>query len=140
MPRKQKADARIDDMRSDLIKAVGELWDEHKDRFMAVLEESESRTINVTFPVTLDFSESKAVMTTQIRFSEVFKDKRVSEFDDPNQPFLPGADPKTKAEDDDEGKQPGRKGKKGRKKKTGKDAASGDDTGEETETEKTTTE
>lgn len=124
MPRKQKADARIEEMEKDLLKAVAELWTEHKDRFMAVLEESESRTINVTFPVTLDFSESKAKMTTQIRFSEVFKDKRVSEFDDPNQPFLPGADPKPKKEDDDDGKQPSKK----KKAKAGKEAAAADDT------------
>jgi hypothetical protein len=130
MPRKQKADARVEEMEKDLLKAIAELWSEHKDRFMLVLEESEGRVINVTFPVTLDFSESKAKMTTQIRFSEVFKDKRVSEFDDPNQPYLPGADVKKK-EDDDDGKQPGR-GSKKKKAKAGKEAAAADDTDKET--------
>lgn len=113
MPRKQKPDARVEEMKSDFLRAAGELWDKHQSRFMAVLEESESRMVNVTFPVTIDFSESKAVMTTQIRFSEVFKDKRVSGFDDPNQATLPGAEfVRTSQKDGEETTGKGRKGRK----------------------------
>lgn len=90
---------------------------------MQVLEDAESRKVNLTFTATLDFSESTAKLETQIRFSQVVKDKKQDDFDDPNQAKLPGIDPK-------EGKA---KGKAKRKPKTestdefpsGKDAAAG---------------
>lgn len=125
MPKKQRADARLNEIQERFLERAQELWDLHENEFMAVLEDSESRKVNLSFTGTLDFSESTAKLETTIRFSQVVKDKKQDDFDDPNQAKLPGIDPK------DEKKKEGKKGK-GKKATTttdeisGKDAAAGE--------------
>lgn len=122
MPKKQRADARLAEIQETFIERVSELWDLHESEFMQVLEDAESRKMALTFTATLDFSESTAKLETQIRFSQVVKDKKQDDFDDPNQPKLPGIS--------DDGKP--KRGKGGRKKRettdsfSGKEAASGE--------------
>lgn len=125
MPKKQRADARLNDIQERFLERAQELWDLHEGEFMQVLEDAESRKVNLTFTATLDFSESTAKLETQIRFSQVVKDKKQDDFDDPNQTKLPGIDPKD-AED-----KPAKRGRKPKKTSdkdefpSGKDAASG---------------
>lgn len=122
MPKKQRADARLNDIQERFLERAQELWDLHENEFMQVLEDSETRKVNLTFTGTLDFSESTAKLETQIRFSQVVKDKKQDDFDDPNQAKLPGIDPK-------EGKGKGKKPKKAKDTDefpSGKDAAAGE--------------
>jgi hypothetical protein len=113
MPRKQKADARMKDIKEAFLEHAADLWDKHETEFTVVLDESELRKMNLTFSAELDFSESTAKLNTTMRFSQVMKDKRTADFDDPNQPHLPAME--------DAGKK-----KKGR----GKKEAANDDTDE----------
>jgi len=118
MPKRQKADARLSDIRDKFLERCAELWDAHEEEFMAVLEDAEKRCVNVTFRACLDFSESTAKLDTSLSFSQVVKDNKQDDFDDPNAPPLPGL---------------GKKGKKGGKgngndgdEPDGKKAAAGD--------------
>lgn len=119
MPKKQKADARISDIKEKFLERCSELWDTHEGEFMAVLEDSETKKLNLSYTAELDFSESTAKLNTTMRFSQVVKDKKTDDFDDPNQPRLPGVD--GPAEEEPTPK------KRGRPRKTGKDAAANDD-------------
>lgn len=121
MPKKQKADARVGDIREKFMERCDELWGLHEAEFMAVLDDAESKRLNLSFTAELDFSESTAKLNTTMRFSQVVKDKKTDDFDDPNQPRLPGVD--NAPEGDDE-----KPKKRGRPKKSGKDAAANDDT------------
>lgn len=82
---KNKADARTQDLKETFLKHAADLWDTHEARFMEVLDDSESQAISLTFHAKLDFSESTAKLDTTIGFSQVVKDKRTADFDNPNQ-------------------------------------------------------
>jgi hypothetical protein len=97
MPKKQRADARLADIQERFAQRINELWEAHETEFMTVLEDAESRKVRVTFAATLDFSESTAKLQTGISFSQVVKDHKDDDFDDPNQTKLPGVDEVAKA-------------------------------------------
>ncbi len=88
MPKKQSADARLEDIKDKFIERCGELWDTHESEFMGVLSDSEKKCVNLTFRAELDFSESTAKLTTTMSFSQVMKDRKEDDFDDPKQPRL----------------------------------------------------
>ena len=90
-------DARLAEIRDRFVERTGELWDLHEEEFMKVLEDSESRAVNLSFSATLDFSESTAKLETKIRFSQVITDEKQDDFDDPSQPRLPLDGLETKA-------------------------------------------
>lgn len=92
MPRRQKADARLGDIKHKFLERCDELWGLHESCFMELLDEAESRKFNVTFVAALDFSESTAKLETSIRFSQVVKDKKQDDFDDFHAPLLPGTE------------------------------------------------
>lgn len=94
MPKKKPTPATdMDAMRREFLKQAEELWTDKEKQFLTVLEDGEKKAVNVTFCATLDFSESAAVLTTKIRFSEVFTDSRTTSFDDPHQLQVPGTTP-----------------------------------------------
>lgn len=93
MPKAKSSKARLKDMLDTFLEDAAELWKKNQDRFMTVLEESESKKVKVNFAVSLDFSESSAVLGTAMRFSEVFTDERSHTFEDPNQEQIPGTAP-----------------------------------------------
>ena len=90
MPKKQRPDARLSDIKDKFIERIGELWETHESEFIGVLEDSEKKCVNLTFRAELDFSESTAKLTTAMSFSQVMKDRKEDDFDDPNAPPLPG--------------------------------------------------
>jgi len=90
VPKKQKADARIEDIRDKFLERAAEMWDVHEDEFMKVLEDSESKRVNLTFKAELDFSESTAKLKSVMSFSQVMTDRKEDDFEDPNQQRLPG--------------------------------------------------
>jgi hypothetical protein len=112
MPRKHKPVPNEEKMREQFMADVAELWDEHFKKFFAVVDDSESKTVNVTFRGTIDLSESAAQLDTTIAFSEVFKDKRSHTFEDPNQEQLAI---------EDEADEDGKKGRRGKMAAAGKD-------------------
>lgn len=71
------------------LQRVKELWETHEHEFMQVLDESETKKINLTFKANLDMSETAAKLQTSISFSQVVKDAREDTFDDENQLKLP---------------------------------------------------
>ena len=85
MPKAQRPDARLPEMEERSAKRLRELWTKHENEFMQILDESESRKVNLSFRVTLDFSESKATSKMTMGFAQVVKDSRSDSFDDPNQ-------------------------------------------------------
>ena len=95
MPRKKKTEAAnpteaLAKLAKDafLSQAV-ELWDANQDKFLKVAKDGEKPAINLTFKASFDMAESAASLTTTLRYSEVFTDERVTNFDDPNQVPLP---------------------------------------------------
>ena len=78
----------MEEMRDKFLERAGELWSKHEKEFSEVIEESESKKINLAFSAKLDFSESSAVLETKISFSQVMSDGAADTFDDPNQPPL----------------------------------------------------
>jgi hypothetical protein len=104
MPKKANPNTNPVVVRDQFLQRAKELWDTHEDEFMQVLDEAESKTINLAFRARLDKSETVAKLQTSIAFSQVVKDAREDVFDDPNQPpLIPDADNATG---------PGRGGKK----------------------------
>lgn len=97
MPKKATPTANPSQIRDKFLERAGELWDLHEEEFMQVLEEAESKKINLTIKASLDMSETAAKLQTGISFSQVVKDAREDVFDDPNQrPLIP------KGEDEEE--------------------------------------
>lgn len=90
MPKKHTPDARMTEMRDAFLQHAKDLWDQHESEFSTVLQEAEAKKLRLTFSATLDFTESKALMETNMSFSQVVKDKRTAEFDDPNALRLDG--------------------------------------------------
>jgi hypothetical protein len=88
MPRKNKAEARMEEVRDKFLQRAAELWDKHQAEFSTVLENAESHCLNITFTAALDFSESAAKLETKQSFSEVHRDSTEDTFDDPSQPAL----------------------------------------------------
>ena len=82
----------MEEIKNRFLIRCDELWSLHEAEFLEVLEEAESRKINVTFVAALDFAESTAKLASSIRFAQVVKDIKQDDFDDPNQPKLPGLD------------------------------------------------
>lgn len=68
---------------------IDELWIGHEHEFMQILEDAESKKVNITFKAVLDFSETAAKIQTHISFSQVVKDAREDSLEDPDQPMLP---------------------------------------------------
>ncbi len=99
MPKAHTPDADMQRMRVSFMNQAGELWDKHQDKFSEIMEEGEDRCIKLNFGATLDFTESKASLETTIGYSQVFKDKRSEQFDDPNQPSLFEANGHTNGDD-----------------------------------------
>lgn len=111
MPKTASPKANKSVVEAQFLQRVKELWETHEHEFMQVLEEAESKKINLTFRASLDFSETAPKLQTHISFSQVVKDGREDTFDDENQLKLPVA------ESDEEpapAKTTGKKGKKGR--------------------------
>lgn len=111
MPKRNDPDVRVDEMKGTAAEQLRDLWDMHQDEFMKVLTEAEVKKLNLNFTVKLDFSDSKATLETTMSFSQVVKDKRTAEFEDPNAPFLPGVDPAAVNADQEETKKRGRRNK-----------------------------
>ena len=88
MPKQNSSDVRLDLMRTKLIADVDDLWGSHIEQALEILEASESKKVKLTFGVSLDFSESKAIQEIELAFSQVFKDKRTSSFEDPEAPAV----------------------------------------------------
>lgn len=77
-------------MKGAFVEQCADLWDTHQEKFMAFLNQAEVEKINLTFRATLDFTESKAGLETTIGYSQVVKDKRRTELDNPDQIQIPG--------------------------------------------------
>jgi predicted RNA-binding protein with RPS1 domain len=108
MPKKASPDANPEQVRDQFLQRVKELWDTHEDEFMQVLDEAESKKINLTFRCSIDKSETAAKLQTGITFSQVVKDAREDVFEDPNQrPLI-----ELPADDKATGKPAGKKGTK----------------------------
>jgi len=90
MPKKQKAVAPLTTMRDKFLNRVAEMWDKHQHDFEEMLDEAESKKINVTFRAHIDTSESTAILETTCGFSQVVKDKVSDSFEDPNQASMEG--------------------------------------------------
>ena len=86
----------MSDIKDRFVSRCAELWDAHEGEFMSVLEDSENKRVNLTFRAELDFSESTAKLTTAMSFSQVMKDRKEDDFDDPNAPALPGLERENK--------------------------------------------
>jgi hypothetical protein len=132
VPKKQSATARVEEMRDRFCERVVELWDLHQSEFMGYIEESEEHKANVIFTARIDLSDSSAKLQSSIRASQVLKDRKEDDFDDPNQGAL-GDIPEEAREETK--KRKGKGGKKPRGKKppstfndeiSGKDAAAGE--------------
>jgi len=89
------AKEHIGEIRESIMEKCGELFDANVANIMRILEESEDRKVAVNFNTMIDASESKALLSVRIAYSEKFTDERVEEFEseDPNEPFLPGIKP-----------------------------------------------
>lgn len=103
MPKKSNPDARQAEVRDMFVKRVQELWEVHESEIQAVLKDAESQKLNLSFTAKLDFSESAAKLVTSICFSQVVKESREDDFEDPNQPALPGLTKAEAAEEASEG-------------------------------------
>lgn len=68
-----------------IAQAVKELFETHASEILAVIDESETRQLAVTFGVEIDDSESELSLKTRIRFAQTVTDVRLSRLDDPNQ-------------------------------------------------------
>lgn len=68
-----------------IVSGVASLYNEHEDKIMSVLGDSEQKTITVNFAVDIDQSETQPILEVKIRFSESVTDKRVARLEDPNQ-------------------------------------------------------
>lgn len=90
MPVKHEPDPRVADMKDTFLQQAAELWEQHRERFLRYLEEAETRKLNLSFKAALDFTESAASLETTISYSQVVKDRRTADFDNPNQQQLPG--------------------------------------------------
>lgn len=112
MPKKASPNAPIAAIEEQFLKRVQELWAKHENEFSQILDEAETKKINLTFKATLDFSETAARLTTNISFSQVVKDGREDTFDDENQLQLPGAEPEQAEEPAAKGKPAAKKGGK----------------------------
>lgn len=86
---KHEPKVSLDAMRAAFLEKADELWGEHEEKFMKIMEEGETKEIGLTFSANLDFTESAAGLELSIRYSQVVKDKRIVMFDDPNQQPLP---------------------------------------------------
>lgn len=93
MPKSAKPSFTPHQLRDKFLERVSELWDMHEHEFMEVLDESESKKINLTFKAAIDTSETAAKLATHISFSQVVKEAREDVFDDPGQPWLTMGEP-----------------------------------------------
>lgn len=89
---KPKPGADFNNVKANILTAIEELIDLHESEILEYMEEAETKKINVTFPVALDFSESKASGEVKMRFSQSVTDKRTFEIDPPEQVQMFGRD------------------------------------------------
>lgn len=90
MPKKQKSASRVDELKTEFLRHATDLWDKRGMEIVKVLDQAESRKLNATFTAAMDFSESTAKITTTVSFSQVHKDKRVTDFMNPDLPGMKG--------------------------------------------------
>jgi hypothetical protein len=88
--RSDKNDSVIGDMKAEFIRECAELWDEHQEKFLSYLDDSDDRKIKLAFGVTLDFSDDPSSLETVISYAVRQKDKRSADFDGPEQLQVPG--------------------------------------------------
>lgn len=112
MPKSASPKVHKPTLLAQFLQRVKELYETHEHEFMKVLDESETKKINLTFKAALDMSETAAKLQTSISFSQVVKDAREDTFDDENQLKLiaPEEEEKPRVESGT----PAAKGKKGR--------------------------
>ena len=113
----------MEDIREEFLKHAADLWATHQDDFARVLSDAESQKINLSFTAKLDFSEVTAKLHTNLSYSQVVKDSREKDFDDPNQPRLPGVIEEAEAEQEQAAPQPKRGRGRPRKQKQAAEAA-----------------
>jgi len=125
MPRRKnkEADLLIEQLVNGMQLDAEELVKEHIEEWLVTVNEAESKCGVFTVSFRLDRSESEAILTTASTFSEVHKDKRVRNFDDPKQGNLPGIAP--------DPVHPDSKPRERKRKLSGKEAASGEKTSAE---------
>lgn len=101
---------------------IGDLYKQHEEELMGVLDDSEDKKVTITFAVQIDKSETEPQLKTTLRFSTSVTDSRLRTLSNPNQPEL--VDPKAVLE-----ASRAAKAKERERKKSGKDAAAnpGDD-------------
>ncbi len=96
---------------------IGDLYKQHEEELMGVLDESEDKKVTITFSVQIDKSETEPQLKTTLRFSTSVTDSRLRTLSNPMQPEL--VDPKAVREASREAKAKERE----RKNKIGKEAA-----------------
>ncbi len=103
---------------------IGDLYKQHEEELMDVLDESEDKKVTITFAVQIDKSETEPQLKTTLRFSTSVTDSRLRTLSNPMQPEL--VDVKAVREASREAKA---KERERERKKSGKDAAAnpGDD-------------
>lgn len=76
-------------IRKEWLRQCEELYDVHEKRVFRFLSDSENSKIRVGFGTTIDMSETKPLVKTSIRYSEVITDERSGEAVEEGQGSLP---------------------------------------------------
>ncbi len=95
---------------------IGDLYQQHEEELMQVLDDAEDKKVTVTFAVQIDKSETEPQLKTTLRFSTSVTDSRLRTLSNPAQPEL--VDPKQVLAESRAAK-----AKERERKKSGKDAA-----------------
>lgn len=83
--RAKSADPSDETIKAAILDAVAELFDEHLEQINGIRDTSETKSIVVNFSNEIDCSESQAVVTTRIKFSQSFTDRRTNKIEDGKQ-------------------------------------------------------
>jgi hypothetical protein len=92
MPKANKTEASLEELKETVLSHIDDLLNEHIAEAVKIVTTGDERKGNITFAVKLDFSETAPAVETGMTFSEVHKDKRQTNLEDPKQARLPGAE------------------------------------------------
>ena len=81
---------------------AADLLEKHIAEIFKVCDESDENKVTVNLAVELDRSESEAMVSTRLRFSQSVTDKRTSRIDDPAQEKFEFIDKPTKKKEGDQ--------------------------------------